>query len=189
MSKKQKKRRQEKPQKPAAAAQDSSPRRWTILAAIALAGVLLGIGLRRFTQPQPQVAANDVASTAAADPPEADSSKPAANSAAKNSAFDSILGKWVRSEGGYILDLRAVDAQGKLDAAYLNPRSIHVARAEATQPGTAIKVFIELQDVNYPGSTYDLTYDAASDKLTGVYFQAVEKQSFEVSFSRANEPR
>lgn len=185
MSKKQKKRRQDRPQKSApATAQAASPRRWTILAAIALAGVLLGIGLRNLTQPPPQIVANDVASTPAADRAEPEPSEPAVKPAAEKTKFDPILGKWLRSEGGYVLDLQSVNPQGKLTAEYLNPRSIHIARAEATKSGTAIKVFVELRDVNYPGSTYDLTYDPASDRLSGVYFQAVEKQSFEVTFSR-----
>ena len=52
-------------------------------------------------------------------------------------------------------------------------------------PGrVAMKVFIELRDVNYPGSTYTLTYDPASDQLKGVYYQAVEKQRFPVAFVR-----
>ena len=46
------------------------------------------------------------------------------------------------------------------------------------------KFFIELRDVNYPGSTYTLTYDLASDQLKGIYFQAAEQQRFEVAFVR-----
>ena len=48
-----------------------------------------------------------------------------------------------------------------------------------------MKVFVELRDVNYPGSTYTLAYDPAADQLRGVYFQALERQSFDVSFVRA----
>ena len=47
-----------------------------------------------------------------------------------------------------------------------------------------IKVFIELRDVNYPGSTYTLAYDSAADQLKGVYFQAVEQQQYEIRFER-----
>jgi hypothetical protein len=48
-----------------------------------------------------------------------------------------------------------------------------------------VKVFVELRDVNYPGSTYTLTYDPASDQLKGIYYQAVEQQRFPVAFFRA----
>ncbi len=34
------------------------------------------------------------------------------------------------------------------------------------------------------GSTYDLTYDPASDRLRGTYYQAVAKQKFDVYFTR-----
>jgi len=69
-------------------------------------------------------------------------------------------------------------------ARYFNPRPINVSRAEASQEGTTIKVFIELRDMNYPGSTYSLTYDPVSDQLAGVYFQAALQQSFDVVFIR-----
>jgi len=45
-------------------------------------------------------------------------------------------------------------------------------------------VFVELRDVNYPGSTYTLQYDAASDRMKGAYFQAVEKQTYKIEFTR-----
>ena len=73
---------------------------------------------------------------------------------------------------------------GKMDAGYFNPRPINVSRAEASQEGTMIKVFIELRDANYPGSTYTLTYDPVRDELKGVYFQAALQQSFDVVFVR-----
>lgn len=71
-----------------------------------------------------------------------------------------------------------------MDAGYFNPKPIHVAKAEASQDGVAMKVFIELRDVNYPGSTYTLTYNPENDQLSGIYFQALQQQSFEVFFTR-----
>jgi len=71
-----------------------------------------------------------------------------------------------------------------MDAAYFNPRPINVSRAEASRDGAGIKVFIELRDVNYPGSTYTLTYDPATDQLSGNYFQAVRRENFDVVFVR-----
>jgi hypothetical protein len=71
-----------------------------------------------------------------------------------------------------------------MNAAYFNPRPIHVAKAEASQYEGTVNVFIELRDVNYPGSTYNLTYDPADDYLKGVYFQAAIGQTFDVYFVR-----
>jgi hypothetical protein len=98
--------------------------------------------------------------------------------------WQKLQGKWTRPDGGYILEIRNVDDSGKMDAGYFNPKSIHVAKAEATRVGGILRVFIELRDENYPGSTYTLTYDPASDQLKGIYFQALQKQSYEVVFVR-----
>ena len=103
---------------------------------------------------------------------------------ATNSDFTKLMGRWQRPDGGYFLIITSVDGSGKMDATYLNPQPIHVAKAEASREGTTNKVFVELQDVNYPGSTYKLTYDPASDQLYGIYFQAALNQQFDVVFAR-----
>jgi hypothetical protein len=47
-----------------------------------------------------------------------------------------------------------------------------------------LKLFFELRAGGYNGSTYRLRYDAANDRLTGIYDQVVVKQTFEVVFVR-----
>jgi len=101
-----------------------------------------------------------------------------------NPAFAKLQGKWLRPDGGYILEIRNAAPDGILEAAYFNPKSIHVAKAVGLQEGGSVKVFIELRDVNYPGSTYSLVYDPANDQLKGDYFQAALKQNFDVYFTR-----
>lgn len=103
---------------------------------------------------------------------------------AASTSYQKLSGKWVRPDGGYILEIRRVAPNGTLDAAYLNPLPINIAKAEASQAGADLKVFIELRDVNYPGSTYTLTYDPGKDQLTGAYFQAVARETYEVAFVR-----
>lgn len=98
--------------------------------------------------------------------------------------YRKLEGKWLRPDGGYVIDIKSVDASGAMDASYSNPRPIHVAKAQASQDGATTKVFIELRDVNYPGSTYTLAYDPPSDRLFGIYYQAVQQQRFEVVFER-----
>ena len=99
-------------------------------------------------------------------------------------AFAFMKGRWRRPDGGYVIDIRDVEPTGKVDAAYFNPKPIHISKAEATRDGTATKVFIELRDVGYPGSTYTLTYDPHADQLRGIYFQAALRQNFDVVFYR-----
>ena len=101
-----------------------------------------------------------------------------------NGGFDKLKGRWLRPDGGYILEIRAVDSSGKIDAAYLNPKPINIAKAEATRDDSTLKVFVELRAPNYPGSNYTLTYDPQHDQLRGIYFQAVERQNFNVFFVR-----
>jgi hypothetical protein len=108
----------------------------------------------------------------------------AAASVAADSGFERLKGRWLRPDGGYVLEIRAVDARGTIDAAYLNPRPIHIARAEAARKGSTLNVVVELRAPNYPGSTYTLTYDPKSDQLKGTYFQAVMQQTFDVVFVR-----
>jgi hypothetical protein len=91
----------------------------------------------------------------------------------------------VRLEGGYMITIKAVDAEGKLDASYENPRLLRFYSAVATKDGTALRLFFELRAGGYNGSTYKLTYDATNDRLMGVFDQVVAKQSFEVTFVRS----
>jgi len=100
-------------------------------------------------------------------------------------SFQRLEGRWVRPDGGYILELRTIKKDGSLTAAYFNPKPIKVFRAEASLKGGRTHLFIELRDANYPGSTYNLLYDPMSDRLKGTYFQAVERLSFDIEFVRA----
>jgi uncharacterized protein (DUF2147 family) len=99
--------------------------------------------------------------------------------------YEALVGRWVRPDGGYILEIRKVAADGAIDAAYLNPRPINVSKARATRDGATLRMFVELRGPNYPGSTYSLTYDPKRDQLYGVYYQALQGQSFNVEFVRA----
>jgi hypothetical protein len=108
----------------------------------------------------------------------------AATAVTATASFQSLRGRWLRPDGGYILDIQDVDANGKIEAVYLNPRPIHVARAEATGDGSALQVFVELRAPGYPGSTYTLRYEPQRDQLEGIYFQAALQQRFAVVFVR-----
>ncbi|HOW96809.1 MAG TPA: hypothetical protein P5567_08625 [Kiritimatiellia bacterium] len=103
---------------------------------------------------------------------------------AKPPDFGTLAGRWVRPDGGYVVEIKAVGKDGALEAAYFNPKPIHVAVARAFTEAGALNVFIELRDENYPGSTYTLAYDPAADQLQGLYYQAVMGQRFEVYFER-----
>jgi len=98
--------------------------------------------------------------------------------------FKSLEGRWVRPDGGYILELRDIDKGGALKAYYFNPTPIKVFRSQVSRKEGKVRLFVELRDVNYPGSRYNLQYDPAVDRLKGTYYQAVQKQTFDIEFVR-----
>lgn len=100
--------------------------------------------------------------------------------------FQHLVGRWIRPDGGYIIEIRNVDSSGLLQAAYFNPRPIHVSQARLTFVNKEPQVFIELRDVGYPGATYTLSYLPEQDVLAGLYYQPTAGQSFEVIFVRMN---
>jgi len=107
-----------------------------------------------------------------------------AQSKGEQRGAERLVGRWVRPDGGYVLDIRSAQAGGRLDAVYLNPRSIKVSRAEWRREDGRLLVSVELLDVNYPGSTYSLRYVPDQDRLVGDYYQAVQRQTFDVEFVR-----
>jgi hypothetical protein len=95
-----------------------------------------------------------------------------------------VVGRWMRTDGGYILQLSSPTFDGGLAAAYFNPRPINVSRSAWVIEDGTLLVLVELRDQGYPGSTYTLAYQPDTDRLVGVYFQAAAQQRFEVVFQR-----
>ena len=98
--------------------------------------------------------------------------------------FMALRGRWVRTDGGYVIEIKSVERGGRMQAAYYNPNPINVSRAQAARSGAAVTVFIELRGPGYPGSTYTLIHDPKSDELKGVYHHAGLQKNFEVVFIR-----
>ena len=98
--------------------------------------------------------------------------------------FEKLKGKWVRPDGGYVLEIKKLLPDNALETAYYNPNPIHVGKAKLYKERGFVKVFVELQDVNYPGSTYTLIYDKENDQLCGVYYQATQQQEYQIAFER-----
>jgi len=104
--------------------------------------------------------------------------------AASATDYRSLVGRWQRTDGGYVIEIRRVATDGTMEAAYFNPRPINVSRAMASEFKGHLKVEVELRDTGYPGSSYTLLYDPDRDALLGFYYQAVQKQNFDVVFVR-----
>jgi len=147
-----------------------------------IAGLVLVACLGFWLKPRNQAvsapvpAGNSPTNTAAVAPTETPS--------ATAPAPERLVGGWIRPDGGYLLEIRAVQADGRADARYFNPRSINVAKAEWKRESGQLRLFVELRDVNYPGSTYRLALSPDGQQLVGIYHQAVQGQDFEVQFAR-----
>jgi hypothetical protein len=116
--------------------------------------------------------------------PAASPARPGAKAAA---GFGVLIGRWLRPDGGYVINIRGVDAEGRLDAAYANPNPLPFARAEAARDGKTLKLFFKITAGGYGGSTYTLAYDPENDVLKGIYYQAVAQQRFDVYFIRSKQ--
>jgi len=97
-----------------------------------------------------------------------------------------LAGQWIRPDGGYRLVIEDVAADGSLEVSYYNPHKINVHVANWKLEEGKVHIFVELKDINYPGSKYSLIYAKENNVLEGKYFQAVQKQTFNVIFVRKN---
>jgi hypothetical protein len=96
-----------------------------------------------------------------------------------------LAGNWERTDYPYKISISAVQDDGNLKAGYFNPKSINVGKATWNNADGILKIYVELRDVNYPGSNYKLTYNAEKDVLSGTYYQAVQGITLDVAFTRA----
>jgi hypothetical protein len=98
--------------------------------------------------------------------------------------FQHLMGRWQRTDGGYVIEIDRIDADGKITAGYFNPRPIKVSQAQAAMQKGYIKVEMELRNVGYPGSRYTPVYDPPKDRLIDFYYHAVSGQTFDVVILR-----
>ncbi len=140
----------------------------TAFGLVALCSLLVSCGPKTEQPPAPPASQTNAAPSAAAVSPE----------------LAKLAGKWERPDGGYVLEIKGIDASGKADVAYYNPSPINVSRAAAWRDKGTNKIVIELNDTGYPGCTYTLEHNAQTDQLVGQYFQAAQQATYEVVFSR-----
>ena len=95
-----------------------------------------------------------------------------------------LVGDWIRTDAGYLIKINKVNEDKTLDAQYFNPNPINVGNANWEESHGNLELTVELRDVNYPGSTYTLSYLPDRDVLAGDYFQAVQGATFYVEFVR-----
>lgn len=72
-----------------------------------------------------------------------------------------------------------------MNAKYFNPGPINVSESEWMNAAGFLRIYVELRDENYSGSSYKLTYMPERGMLVGDYFQAVESVIYYVEFARS----
>jgi hypothetical protein len=160
----------------------SPPGRRRGLAVLAVTGLAAALAIalwRSGPEPAPPRVPGGAAERGAASP-----SSPSSAAEGTPRQYLPLLGEWLRPDGGYVLSVQRIASDGSATVQYFNPRPIRVARAEARQEGDLVGLFVEFDDVGYPGSTYTLGYDRATDQLRGIYYQAVQRAQFQVAFAR-----
>ena len=95
-----------------------------------------------------------------------------------------LVGEWTRTDASYQIKITELLDDGTMKAGYFNPKSINVGSAMWACADGVLKIYIELRDENYPGSNYNLIYYPERDLLAGKYFQAVERVTYDVAFTR-----
>ncbi|MBI5684510.1 MAG: hypothetical protein HZC54_05490 [Verrucomicrobia bacterium] len=120
-----------------------------------------------------------------ADSPQTTTVPASAPAAATANDYQPLIGRWARTDGDYMIEIKSITADGKAETGYFNPRPINVARAEASREGGTLRLFMELRDSGYPGCLYKLTFDKAASRLTGTYFQAAQNETYPVTFEKA----
>lgn len=144
------------------------------LPAATLALILAGVAVGVWAMNRPSVGAGAPAPSGA----------PGASSGIPAEVRQRLVGRWLRPDGGYVLSIKSVGEDGKVDAVYNNPRPIHVAKAQVAQEAGKTSLFVELRDTGYPGSFYTLVFDTAQDQFVGVYHHLGLNQDFDVNFVR-----
>lgn len=103
---------------------------------------------------------------------------------ADSNTLNDLVGTWVRPDGGYKLVVKSIGKDGKAEVQYFNPNPIHVAEANASLKDGKATLFVKFEDTNYTGSTYNLALGADRNRLEGKYFQATQKETYEIFFER-----
>lgn len=98
--------------------------------------------------------------------------------------LNDLVGTWVRPDGGYKLVVKSIGKDGKAEVQYFNPNPIHVAEANASLKDGKATLFVKFEDTNYTGSTYNLALGTDKNRLEGKYFQATQKETYEIFFER-----
>ena len=99
-------------------------------------------------------------------------------------AFDTLKADWVRPDGGYRISIAAVGADGRIEATYFNPEPSAVRQGAGDARRRDAPGVLRTAGGRLRGFDLRARLCPASDRLKGVYYQAVAKQKSDVYFMR-----
>jgi len=79
------------------------------------------------------------------------------------------IGNWKRTGGGYRLLISEVEGGIRVDYESPSQGNVRVSQSKMSIKDNKIKIEVTLNDVNYPGSNYDLVYYDNNDTIGGKY--------------------
>ena len=97
-----------------------------------------------------------------------------------------LIGRWLRHDGTYFLEITSFAEDGTVKAGYFNPDPIRVERASFERSEDALSLEVVLRDEakGYNGSVYGLKFVPTSGMLEGQYFEATQRQTSQVTFTK-----
>jgi hypothetical protein len=98
-----------------------------------------------------------------------------------------FMGEWLRQDGTYKLKIE-IKKDGGVKVGYFNPKVINVESSEFIEQNGMIRLHITLRDEGYPGSKYELVFDASYRILAGNYAMPGTGQQHQVYFSKVKTP-
>lgn len=101
-------------------------------------------------------------------------------------SFGVLIGRWQRSDGGQILEIHGIAADGRMDCTYFNPNPVQVVRAEAVIQGDTLQIFIALEGKDFPRASLQLIYNPNQEILTGRYRQPAKDGTLTVTYVKTN---
>lgn len=97
---------------------------------------------------------------------------------------DLLIGEWSASGTPKVIKIANALDNGKLDIKYFDPKDINISKASWLKTGTHLSILIELEDINYPLSSFKLNYLPDRDVLNGDFFDVAQNSTFPVEFVR-----
>jgi len=95
-----------------------------------------------------------------------------------------IRGKWGMDDSAIELQVLELLKNGGLQVNYSNSKLVFIEKAGWTESSDVLRIFIIYRQDDKPGYSLSLNYIADKDLLVGIYTDALDNKSYNVTFRR-----